>query len=131
MKNAFFAAILAVMALIIPNQISAKKSQLPEPPTGAQILAMAREAAGGDGWANAKTLTLSGHAVFYGDNGPAPRSTATDYRMWRIFDANRQAAHGADGKVRIVAKNGEKLLFEVGYDGDNMDRTRHHPESGS
>ncbi|WP_417608688.1 hypothetical protein [Parasphingorhabdus sp.] len=85
--------------------------------SGNEILALAREAAGGDGWANAQTLSLSGHAIFYGPKGPEPRSIADDYRMWRIFDADREAAHGADGKVRIIAKSGEKLLFEVGFDG--------------
>ncbi|WP_422345733.1 hypothetical protein [Parasphingorhabdus sp.] len=87
-------------------------------PDGAAILAMAREAAGGDDWANAKTLTLSGHAVFYGPEGHEPRTTASDYRMWRVFDPERTIAHGADGKVRIIAKDGEKLIFEVGYDGE-------------
>lgn len=85
---------------------------------GNEILALAREAAGGDSWANAKTLTLSGHAVFYGSDGHEPRSVADEYRMWREFDRNRTSAHGAEGKVRIVARSGEKTLFEVGYDGE-------------
>lgn len=85
---------------------------------GKAILALATEAAGGDGWANAKTLELSGHAVFYGREGSEPKSRADDYRMWREFDPARQAAHGAEGKVRIVAKSGDKTIFEVGYDGE-------------
>lgn len=85
---------------------------------GQKILALAREAAGGDDWANASSLALSGTAVFYGSTGHKPRSKSDNYRMWRIFDRNRKAAHGPDGKVRIVAKNGKKLIFEVGYDGE-------------
>ncbi|MEP3226182.1 MAG: hypothetical protein ABJO01_09410 [Parasphingorhabdus sp.] len=85
---------------------------------GPQILALAREAAGGDDWANAQTLMLSGRAVFYGPTGYKPRSIASDYRMWREFDPDRNIAHGADGKVRIIAKNDGKLIFEVGYDGE-------------
>jgi len=85
---------------------------------GNAILALAREAAGGDGWANAGTLALSGTAVFYSPNSHKPRSKADDYRMWRVFDRDRKAAHGPDGKVRIIAKDGEKLLFEIGFDGE-------------
>ncbi len=89
-----------------------------EPLEGAAILAMAREAAGGDDWANARTLTLSGHAVFYGPKSHEPRTRASDYRMWRVFDPGRTVAHGADGKVRIIAKDTDRLIFEVGYDGE-------------
>lgn len=85
---------------------------------GEAILALAREAAGGDDWANASSLSLSGTAIFYGTSGHRPRSKSDDYRMWRIFDRNRTAAHGPDGKVRIIAKDGEKLVFEVGFDGE-------------
>lgn len=87
-------------------------------PDGAEILALAREAAGGDGWANATTLTLSGHAVFYGSKGHEPTYVADNYRMWREYDLARKSAHGAEGKVRIVSKSGEKTMFEVGYDGE-------------
>lgn len=85
---------------------------------GKAILALAREAAGGDSWANADSLALSGTAVFYGPNGHEPRSKADNYRMWRIFDRDRKAAHGPDGKVRIIAMEGEQLIFEVGFDGN-------------
>ena len=33
------------------------------------------------------------------------------------MNPDRTTAHGADGKVRIMAKSPDKLLFEVGYDG--------------
>ncbi len=85
--------------------------------SGSGILALAREAAGGDGWANAKSLSLSGRAIFYGPEGHEPRSIADDYRMWRVFDPDRTISHGADGKVRIIARSGAKTLFEVGFDG--------------
>lgn len=84
---------------------------------GGTILARATEAAGGEAWAKAKTLTLSGHAVFYGPVGAAPRSSADDYRMWRVYDPSREASHAAEGKVRIIATNKGKTLFTVGYDG--------------
>jgi hypothetical protein len=83
-----------------------------------QILDRAAEAAGGAEWLNAQTLTLSGTATFYGSSGSEPRSRATDYRMWRIFDPGRKAAHGAEGKVRILACDGARRLFTVGFDGE-------------
>lgn len=88
-----------------------------EPLSGDAILLRAREAAGGDGWANARSLFLSGHAVFYGANGHAPTSSPDSYTMWRMFDPNRQAAHGAEGKVRITIKNKGKLFMDVGFNG--------------
>ncbi len=104
--------LMALIVAVLP--LSAAERE----PDGAAILSMAREAAGGDDWANARSLTLSGHAIFFGATGHHPRTVASDYRMWRIFDSNRTVAHGADGKVRIIAKKGEKLIFEVGFDGE-------------
>ncbi|WP_417614272.1 hypothetical protein [Parasphingorhabdus sp.] len=106
--------LILIMIALIGSPLAAAERAL----DGAEILALAREAAGGDGWANAKTLTLSGHAVFYGSKGHEPKSIADNYRMWREYDLQRKSAHGAEGKVRIVAKSGEKTLFEVGYDGE-------------
>ena len=83
---------------------------------GRAIIARAFEAAGGEGWAKARALTLVGRAVFFG-NGHEPRAVAEDYRMWREFESARTAAHGEAGKVRIEARNGERLMFLVGSDG--------------
>lgn len=88
-----------------------------EMPDAHAIVTQAYRAMGGDGWANARTLTLSGRAVFYGD-AAEPKSVADDYRMWRVFDPARAAAHGAEGKVRIDAKRADgSVLFTVGFDG--------------
>ncbi|MFK7842529.1 MAG: hypothetical protein AB8B54_09715 [Sphingorhabdus sp.] len=112
MQKLWFLALIA-MAIVFPVENVRGQSDL----TGADILALAREAAGGDGWANARSLTLSGHAIFYGKKGHLPRSIANDYRMWRIFDPERNDAHGANGKVRIIAQSKGKRIFEVGFDG--------------
>lgn len=99
-------ALLLTPALALAKQLS-----------GDEILLRAREAAGGDDWANAHTLHLSGRAVFYGQKGAEPTSTQDSYEMWRVFDPDRQAAHGAEGKVRITIRNAGKLFMDVGYDG--------------
>lgn len=103
-------------ALIAPLVLTAAAAPA-ETPDAATIIDRAFEAAGGESWATAKTLVLEGRAVFYGADAAAPRSTADSYRMWRVFDPARQAAHGAEGKVRIDAKSGGRLLFQAGFDG--------------
>jgi hypothetical protein len=109
-------AVLRLFALLVlaftPAPLAADT-----PLTGDQILLRAREAAGGDEWANARTLVLSGRAVFYGAAGHAPTSAPDSYAMWRVFDPNRQAAHGAEGKVRITIKDRGRLVMDVGYNG--------------
>ena len=73
---------------------------------------------GGEAWLAPGTLALAGTAVFYAPDSADPRATADDYRMWRAMDPDRASAHGASGKVRITAKDGERVIFEVGYDGE-------------
>ncbi|MEP5938434.1 MAG: hypothetical protein ABJ239_08915 [Erythrobacter sp.] len=87
-------------------------------PTPAQVIERALDAHGGEVFRDPQTLQLSGTAVFYDAVSGQVRSQADDYRMWREFQRGRTVAHGADGKVRIVAKSGGRTLFEVGYDGD-------------
>jgi uncharacterized protein (DUF1330 family) len=81
------------------------------------ILQRAVEAAGGEAWLNPKTLTMKGRATFWGPDGAQARRVADDYRMWRVFDPNRSASHGAEGKVLIRAASAGKTLFEAAYDG--------------
>ncbi len=84
---------------------------------GKAILARATQAAGGSDWANARTLILRGRAVFWGDKGEEPQSSPDTYIMYRAFDPDRQAAHSAEGKLRIIVADRGKLIFTVGYDG--------------
>lgn len=74
---------------------------------------------GGEIWLDPGTLVLVGEAVFYDAATGEVRSRASDYRMWREFARGRRVAHGADGKVRIVARGDDgAIIFEVGYDGE-------------
>jgi hypothetical protein len=86
--------------------------------TPREVVERAVAAHGGAVWLDPGTLELSGTATFYDPATGAVRSTAGDYRMWRTFEDGRTSAHEASGKVRIIAKSGEKVLFEVGYDGE-------------
>lgn len=108
MMMRFLFILLSVVALPV---------QADDVPDGPTILARATDAAGGTDWTGAKTLMLSGRATFWGPTGATPRSTASSYTMWRVYDPNRSAAHSAEGKVRIIARAGDRLLFTVGFDG--------------
>jgi hypothetical protein len=105
------------LQMLIAASLLSNPAHAADNPDGKTILARAADAAGGSDWINARTLALTGRAVFWGPTGAAPRSTADDYRMWRVFDPTRAAAHAAEGKVRIIAKSGECLLFTIGFDG--------------
>lgn len=102
---------LALLALLLVGAA-------PEAPDGTTILARATEAAGGADWANARTLILRGRAVFYGESGATPKTSPDTYVMYREFDPGRQAAHGAEGKLRIIVADQGKLTWTVGYDGE-------------
>jgi len=89
-----------------------------EEPSPRATLERAIAAHGGEVWLAPHTLALSGEATFYDRETGAVRTRAEDYRMWRAFDPDRASAHEASGKVRIVAKSGGVVLFEIGYDGE-------------
>ncbi|MGB7370035.1 hypothetical protein [Erythrobacter sp.] len=102
-----------VLALVVPGaQLIAQT--LPDP---RETLERAVAAHGGEAWLSPETLQLVGTAVFYDPETGRQRAVADDYRMWRVFDADRTKSHDASGKVRIVAREGERTIFEVGYDG--------------
>ena len=111
------AAMMAACALAVAGPANAQDAR-PESPTPRSIIERAVEAHGGEVWLEPGTLQLSGTATFYDAKTGAVRSKADDYRMWREMDAARTSARGASGKVRIIAKAGENLIFEVGYDGE-------------
>ena len=114
MQRRLFGLLLAAAAGGVWAQTTAPPA---DDPDGLTILQRATAAAGGESWSRVKTLVLSGRAVFWGPSGAAPRSQVDSYTMWREFDPGRSASHGAEGKLRIVARNAGKLVFAVGFDG--------------
>ena len=83
------------------------------------ILARAQAAAGGDTWRTAHSLILRGEASFYQDGLFHARTTADSYRMWRVFPQTSREAHAANGQVRFVARDGDRTLFEISFDGEH------------
>ena len=66
--------IWAALALLLVAPLSAQTTQDPpaEEPDAVTILARATEAMGGEQWANAQSLILTGHAEFWDASGAAP-----------------------------------------------------------
>lgn len=86
-------------------------------PDARGIVELAHAAAGGDSWRRPRTLHLQGSAVLYGE-GRADAATAVEhYEMWRVFPAWNEAAHGANGKFRLDARSGGRVLFQASFDG--------------
>ena len=106
---------LALLCVMITNTVAAQDR--PTDQAARAIVERGVAAHGGAVWLDPGTLILVGKASFYDPETGEVRSSADDYRMWREFSDDRQLAHGAEGKVRIVAKTQGRLLFEVGYDG--------------
>ena len=109
---------IVVTACAALGLASAPLAAEPAEPAPRAVVERAVAAHGGDRWLEPETLELAGTATFYDPATGAVRSEADDYRMWRTFEEGRTAAHEASGKVRIIAKSGERVIFEVGYDGE-------------
>jgi len=88
-------------------------------PDAREIVRLAHAAAGGDSWKRPATLHLTGTAVLHNDGTAASRTEVPDYEMWRVFPAWNRAAHGANGKFRLDARNGGKVLYQISFDGQD------------
>jgi hypothetical protein len=109
---------MRVLFIILALLPSAPAMAAPAEPDGQAILAKATAAHGGEDWANVRTLVLKGRAVFWGKSGTEPTSAPDSYVMYREFDPGRQAAHGAEGKLRIIVSDKGRPLWTVGFDGE-------------
>jgi hypothetical protein len=85
--------------------------------TAQAIVQRAHEAAGGAVWKRPKTLHLTGRATLYRDGLAANAMAADHYEMWRVFPAWNHAAHGANGKFRMEARAGERVIIRQSFDG--------------
>ena len=86
--------------------------------SASEILQQAIKAAGGATWQQPKTLQLKGDAVWtpYGKTDTASKLTFDDYTLLRVFPSESQAAHQANGKVRIEAKHGNTIFLQLIFD---------------
>jgi len=111
--------IVSFFSLFLFNCIEQKskgKSNTDKPLTATQIMEKAHEKAGGAFWQEPKSLTLKGYGIFYLDGEPVKHET---HNMWREFEQTKDAAHKANGKVRIESFRDSTPVFIVTYDGEN------------
>ena len=84
--------------------------------SGAQIIANAHAAAGGESFVEPGSLFLSGYNVIYTPDGGS--KTWDRYAMWRVFGDEKADAHTANGKVRIEAWEAGELAMLISFDGE-------------
>lgn len=84
--------------------------------SGADIVARAHAAAGGETWVTPRTLTMSGYGLFFDGENVRKHD---EHRMWRVYPDKKTAAHQADGKVRIDSKRNGSIVFQVSWDGQH------------
>jgi len=87
--------------------------------TARSIVEHAIALAGGDGWRDAKTLHMKGHATLYRGGLEERKAEATRYEMWRVYADANDAAHRANGRFRLDAFVGERPIFQTAFDGEH------------
>lgn len=78
------------------------------------IMQAAHAAAGGNLWVRPASLAMDGYGVFYRDGKATKHERHT---MYRVYDAIKDDAHRADGKVRIKSVRGGVPIIDVAFDG--------------
>ncbi len=88
----------------------------PDSLTAIDIVERAYAHAGGDAWVNPTSLLMEGYGLFW--RGSRDFARYEPYRMWRVYPETKDAAHAADGKVRIEALKDDRVVFQVSFDGE-------------
>jgi hypothetical protein len=87
--------------------------------SAAQIVERAHAAAGGQAWLAAGTNVMRGHATLCRDGDPQRCVHSDRYEMYRVYPARLEhGAHAGSGKFRLDAYAGDRVLFQVAFDGE-------------
>lgn len=81
------------------------------------IVARAHQAAGGESWLKAGTNVMRGHAELCRDGRPDACVRADRYEMYRVYPVELRQAHAGSGKFRLDARSGDRVLFQMAFDG--------------
>ncbi len=110
--------LLAMLALLAANAANAEAPPLefPDELTAVDIIERAYAHAGGDEWVNPRSLLMEGYGLFW--RGTAASVRYEPYRMWRVYPERKDAAHAADGRVRIEAFLDDEIVFQIAFDGE-------------
>jgi hypothetical protein len=123
LEKKLMAKILVVL-ILLTGIVQAQSKEL----TALEIVERAIAEAGGETWARPQTLMLRGEATFYWQGELGEKIHVPTYKMWRVFPAENQAAHQASGKVRFDAFIGERLYFQIAFDGQET-YAKYSPEA--
>jgi hypothetical protein len=87
--------------------------------TARQIVERAHAAAGGSAWLAAGTNVMRGEATLCRDGDPARCVHADRYVMHRVYPTDlAEGAHAGNGKFRLDAFAGDRLIFQIAFDGE-------------
>ena len=86
--------------------------------SGRDIVARAHAAAGGEAWLHAGSNVMRGHATLCRGGRREACVHADRYEMYRVYPTELAKAHAGSGKFRLDAFDGERVLFQVAFDGE-------------
>lgn len=86
--------------------------------SGQEIVTRAHQAAGGEAWLKAGTNVMRGHATLCRNGNPGACITADRYEMYRVYPTELAKAHAGSGKFRLDAFVGDRVLFQMAFDGE-------------
>jgi hypothetical protein len=87
--------------------------------TARQIVERVHASAGGKAWLEAGTNVMRGEATLCRDGDPSRCVHADRYEMYRVYPTELKAgAHAGSGKFRLDAHAGDRLIFQVAFDGE-------------
>ncbi len=109
-------AVQLVAGLIAAPALIAAESPVAQ--DAREIVSRAHAAAGGEAWLHAGTNVMRGHATLCRDGRPGACVTADRYVMYRVYPTELAAAHAGSGKFRLDAHAGDRLLFQIAFDGE-------------
>ncbi len=108
MRAAMLAAVLMAAGTVQGAELTAR-----------QIVERTHAAAGGAAWLAAGTNVMRGDATLCRDGDPSRCVHADRYAMYRVYPTElKQGAHAGNGKFRLDARSGDRLIFQVAFDGE-------------
>jgi len=124
-RNAHAVHLALAAALVLASGLVSAGETL----TGTEIVRRAHEAAGGRAWLRAGTNVMRGHAELCRDGRPEACVRADRYEMYRVYPVTLRDAHAGSGKFRLDARAGDRVLFQMSFDGQRS-YDQHGPVDG-
>jgi hypothetical protein len=94
-------------------------------PDAREIVLRAQQAAGGEAWLRGGTNVMRGHAELCREGRPDQCVRADRYEMYRVYPTELRHAHAGSGKFRLDARTGDRVLFQMAFDGEH-----HYDQNG-